>query len=535
MASGTIEFARSSGNASGSYIAAKIDWTSTADKEGNKSDVTAKLYVRKGNDNLTLTEPTHGTYSYELDVNGSKISGTTIVSVLEAWVLVATKTVTGISHNGDGTKSISLSGSVTAPNGTSYAGKKSSGSKTVSLDNIPRASSITSVTDVVLGNKCSVKWTPASASFRYKLKFSMGDWSYTTDVVKPGTTAAYTFYFAVPMEVAKQIPNSKTGTMTVTLYTYSDIGATQQIGDVSTKEFTVTVPDLNDTRPSVMIGLSTVHTLPDAFAGLYIQGKSKVKVTIGAGGLYGATIKTYTAKVEGKEYTGKTITSDYLMNYGEISVSGTVVDSRGYSNTKNTKVTVIPYTKPSILPVDGEKAVVAARCDADGNLDDNGTYLMIKAKRRYSLVESGGEQHNFCKIQYRYRLAEGSYSSWITILEGDSLDGDEIVTEPMLDGALFATNTYQVQVQVIDDIGVDAHVTITVPTAKVYMHRDGVRNAIGLGKYCEKENAIDSAWTYYANGNRVTGLPTPEDSSDAVPLSYVAALEERIAALESKL
>ena len=187
MANGSFELTRSSLNSSGSYIAAKIDWTSTADKEANKSDVTAKLYVRKGNDNLILTETTGGSWSYNLNVNGSSVSGTTRVSVLEDWVLIATKTVTGISHNGDGTKSISLSGSVTAPTGTSYSGKTSSGSKTVSLDNIPRASSITSVTDVMLGNKCSVKWTPASASFCYKLKFSIGGWSYTTDVFKPGS------------------------------------------------------------------------------------------------------------------------------------------------------------------------------------------------------------------------------------------------------------------------------------------------------------------------------------------------------------
>lgn len=539
MGSGTIELTRSSGNASGSYIAAKIDWTSTPDKEANKSDVTAKLYVRKGNDNLTLTEPTIGSWRYELNVNGSSVSGITGVSVLEDWVLIATKTVTGISHESDGKKAISLSGSVTAPNGTSYSGKTSSGSKTVSLDNIPRASAITSVTNVVPGNKCSVKWTPASTSFRYKLKFSLGDWSYTTDVIKPGKTSDYTFVYVIPLEVANQIPNSNTGTMKVSLYTYSDIGETQQVGDVSTKEFTVTVPDIEDTRPSIGLGWNPVHTLPNAFANLYIQGKSRVKVSNGAVGRYGATIKTYTAKVEGKEYTGKNITSDYLMNYGEVSLSGTAVDSRGYSSTKKTVITVIPYSKPSILPVEGEREVVAVRCDAEGNLDDNGTYLKIKAKRRYSPVESGCEQHNFCKIQYRYRLATGSYSSWITILEGDSLDSDEIVTEPLLDGALMATNTYQVQVQAIDDIGVDAHVTITVPTAKVYMHRDGVRNAIGLGKYCERENAIDSGWDYYANGNKVTGLPAPEDSTDAVPKYYVddtiAALEARIAALESKL
>ena len=504
MAGGTIELTRSSLTSSGSYIAAKIEWTSTTDKEANKSDVTANLYVRKGNDNGTLTEPTYGTYSYELDVNGSKISGTTIVSVLEAWVLVATKTVTGISHNGDGTKSISLSGAVTAPNGTSYAGKKSSGSETVSLDNIPRASTITSVSssDVVLGNKLSVKWTPASASFVYKLKLSLGEWSYITDVIKPNTTSGWAHLFVIPMEVANQIPNSKTGTMTVLLYTYSDIGATQQIGDVSTKEFTVTVPE--DMRPSTNLVWNPVHTLPNAFAKLYIQGKSRVNVVNNSVGRYGATIEAYTAKVEGKEYTGKNITSDYLMNYGEVSLSGTAVDSRGYSSTKKTVITVIPYTKPSILPVDGEKAVVAARCDADGNLVDNGTYLKIKAKRSYSKVVSGDAQKNFCQIQYRYKLASAeSYSDWVTILDGNNLTSDEVGSAPLLGGVLSATSTYVVEIRAMDDVGETGSTIIYVPTATVYMHR--TKNAMGLGKYAESENLLDVAWDAHFRGEVLIG------------------------------
>lgn len=540
MAKSSFELTRSSLNASGSFIAGMIEWSSTADKDANKSDVTAKLYVRKGNDNLTLTEPTYGTYAYELEVNGSRITGTSIVSVLQDWVLVATHTVNGISHNGDGTKSISISGAVTAPTGTSYSGKKSSGSKTVELDNIPRASTITSAAAVTLGGKCSVKWTPASASFRYKLKFSMGEWSHTTDAIHPNKTSAHTYNgYIIPIEVANHITDSKTATMKVALYTYSDSGAKTQIGDTSTATCTVTVPDTSSTRPDIMVGVAPVHELPEAFEDLYIQGKSKVRVVVNAYGRYGAEIASHTAKVDGVSYTGKNVTSNYITKYGKIEVSGTAVDSRGYASTKNTSLTAIPYSNPSILPVDGEKIVVAARCDEDGNLIDSGTYLLIKAKRKYSPVESGGVQHNFCKIRYRYRPAEGAYSSWITILEGDSLGSDEIVTDPLLDGTLMATNTYQVQVQVIDDIGENAYVTITIPTAKVYWHRDGARNALGLGKYCEKEDALDSGWDYYANGHKMTGLKAPEDSTDAVPKHYVddaiAALEARIAALESKL
>ena len=505
MANGTIEFPKSGMTADASYIRAKIDWESTPDVEANESDVTAKLYVKIDNDAITLTYPTGGTWHWELEVNGEHIYGVTSVFVLTDWVLLGTKTIKDIAHNSEGDKSISMYGSVTGPSGTSFQGRMSTGSGTADLGNIPKASTITSAAAVTLGGKCSVKWTPASASFRYKLKFSLGEWSYTTDEIHPNKTSAHTYNgYIIPIEVANQITDSKTATMTVSLYTYSDIGATEQIGDVSTETFTVTVPDTSNTRPDIMVGVAPVHELPDAFAGLYIQGKSKVRVIVNAYGRYGAEIASHTAKVEGKEYTGKNITSDYLMNYGEVSVSGTAVDSRGYSSTKKTVIAVIPYTKPSILPVDGEKAVVASRCDEDGNLVDNGTYLKIKAKRRYSPVESGGEQHNFCKIQYRYKPASAeSYSEWVTILEGNNLTSDEVGSDPLLGGVLSATSTYMVEIRVMDDVGETGSTTIYVPTATVYMHR--TKNAMAIGKYVERENLLDVAWDAHFRGEVLIG------------------------------
>ena len=493
MAKGTIELERSSINASASYIVGKIDWESTPDNDRNESDVTARLYVKKANDSLTLTEATYGTWAYELTVNGERISGTTIASVLSDWVLIATKTVADIDHNGDGTKSISISGSVTAPTGTSYAYKKSSGSGTAKLDNIPRASTITDLVGDI-GKRCTIRWTPASGKFRFKVKLSLGDWSYTSDVISPGSTSRYTYSAEIPLEVAEQITNSKTGNITVSLYTYSDAAGIVQVGSASTKTLKVTVPENSQTLPAVTVVTSAVHTLPDAFSGLYIQGKSKVKVTSKPSAKLGASIKSCTVKVDGVKHTGTTVTTDYLANYGGITVSVTVVDSRGYSATKNVSLTVIPYGKPSILPAEGEKFVVATRCDAEGNVTDSGTYLQIKAKRSYSKVASGDAQKNFCKIRFRYKQEKAdAYSSWVTILAGDSLNSDEIVTGPLLEGALTVKNTYLVQVEAIDDIGEHSYTTIKVPTDKVYMHRDGARNALGIGKYVEEDNCIDIA------------------------------------------
>ena len=147
MASGTFNLARSS--SSGSYIEAKVEWSSAANNSTNKSNATGKLYVRKDNDSLILTIPTGGTWNYSFTINGQTKSGGLSTSVLTDWVLLATFTVNDIAHGDDGKKNITISASVTAPSGTSFAGHTTSGSKSVPLDTIPRASAITSAAALI--------------------------------------------------------------------------------------------------------------------------------------------------------------------------------------------------------------------------------------------------------------------------------------------------------------------------------------------------------------------------------------------------
>lgn len=378
-----------------------------------------------------------------------------------------------------------------------YTGTEAKASVTVTLPMIASASAITSAPNIVLGNKCSVAWTPQAASFRYKLKFSMGSWSYTTGVIHPNQTSAYTYTgYTIPLSVASQIPNKPSGTMTATLYTYSDSGATKQIGSADSETFTVTVPDNTDTKPVITMTLAPVSSLGSAFSGLYIQGKTKVKATLSAQGKYGASVGSYSMEVAGEKYdSDDSYTSSYLTRYGDVTVSAYAVDSRGYTGSATGSISVIAYSQPKILNVAVE------RCDKNNNTSDSGTYLRIKAKRSYSKVVSGGVQKNFCKIQYRYKADGGSYSSWVTILASNSLSTDEVITAPLLDGKILASSSYQVQVQAIDDLGEKGITTVVVPSDLVYMHKNGPLNSLGLGKYVSIENLLDIGWqTRHAGG-----------------------------------
>ena len=426
------------------------------------------------------------TAKYYVSVNGGAETEYSAIYTLpqssEATVVDVTLTVT---HKSDGSGSVRVRTWMDTGISAGVVEK----SQSINLTTIPRASTISSALNRTLGTACSVMWTPLSKAHRYKLKFSIGSWSYTTPAIHPNTTSPYTYTgYNLSLDAANQCPKS-TGTMTVSLFTYSDSAATVQVGSSSPSTFTVTVPDNTDTKPSVSMSLTPVSSLGSAFSSTYVQGYSKVKATISGSGKYGASISSYELYVDG--VSNGSLQSDYLTKPDNITVKGRAYDSRGYYSEIEQVITVLPYSKPQILHVSGESDVIATRCDSSGNISEAGTCLKIKAKRSYNTVISGGTQKNFCQIRYRYKIEGGSYSSWTTILAGNSLGSNEISTGALLGGALAIENTYIVQVQAIDDIGETATTTITVPTEKVYMHKAGSINSLGIGKYAEDSNTVD--------------------------------------------
>jgi hypothetical protein len=490
MASGTI-----TGSTSNSYIDAKIVWSSSANTSANQSTVTAALYYKRNNTGYT----TSGTGTFSITINGTKASATKTITITEsAWVKVVENTV-AVSHNSDGSKSITISASGGLPD-TSLASTNVSG--TATLDTIPRASTIDSVTCATkyFNGTMTYKYTPKSASYYNRCVIALNlNGTYTqVKVINIGTqsasqkTATVTLSESELSVIYNKLPSSTKGALRFTFRTYSDSGYSSQIGDAGYKEISLSIPNISATQPTATMTLSPVTALASPFNTLYIKGRTKVDANFTNGaGKYGASIKSYTMSVNGKSY-GSPYTSEYLTTEGSVTVTGTIKDSRGYSRTYTQTITVIPYTNPRITPASAEDEIICARCDADGNLNDSGTYLKIKAKRNYSKVVSDGVQKNFCSIRYRYKAEGGSYSSWVTILATNSAS-DEVDTGALLGGALLPTSSYVVQVGVVDTIGEADTTTVSIPTDKIFWHRAGSINSFGFGKYAEEENTFDIA------------------------------------------
>ena len=224
-------------NTSANTSQVRILWQSTQSGDSwNGYTRTAKYYV-----SINGGTETEYSVSYTLPQNSTK----TIVDT----------TIT-VTHRPDGSGTVS----VRTWMDTSISAGVVEKSKMLTLTTIPRASTISSALNRTLGEACSVSWTPLSKNFTYKLKFAIGTWSHTTEVIKPSTTVSYTYTgYNISLDAAHQLPNAPAkGTMTVSLFTYSDSNGTTQVGSSSPFNITVTVPDNEYTKPSVAMPLTNV-------------------------------------------------------------------------------------------------------------------------------------------------------------------------------------------------------------------------------------------------------------------------------------
>lgn len=423
-----------------------------------------------------------------------------------------------VTHNADGTKKATIYWKWGAASSWAGFSAPASGSFTVDLPTIPKAATLEALscaTSYLTGN-LTYKYTPKSSAYYNRCSITLnidGTLSAvkTINIGKKGAaqqTGTVTLSASELSTIYNKLPSATKGTLRFTLRTFSDADYSKMVGSEVYKEITLSIPNDSTTQAAVTMALEAVSSLASAFAGLYIQGKTKVKATLSATGKYGAQIKSYSMKVSGDTYdSDDSYTSDFLSTPGTIKVYGYAKDSRGFTGSTSQNITVHAYSEPQLLPASGESEVVADRCDANGNLTDNGTYLRIKAKRSYSPVMVDGVQKNFCRIRYRYRLAgTTAWSAFVNILPRDNLDSDEIDTGALLGGALAADSTYQVQVQAIDDILGQSYTQINVPTDKVHNHK--TKNGWGMGKYCEGENLLDVGWDAHFHGSVKIGDKT---------------------------
>ena len=196
FASGTItgSIVKSS---SGTKLQMKIDWSSVENVSANTSTITTKLYGRRADSLSGATSERYWKGSVQVGSNTAHTfsdmgSSWANKEVYTSWVLFKTYTDT-ITHNPDGTKSVTISGSLTGPTGTSLSGIKSSASGTATLGTIPRGSTLGDIEDFSIDDTITIPITKYVETYVDNLVISCGETTIKTiDAIVDGTEITFT-------------------------------------------------------------------------------------------------------------------------------------------------------------------------------------------------------------------------------------------------------------------------------------------------------------------------------------------------------
>ena len=489
----------------------RLDWSVTGQSiADNKSTLSLDLWVYDGT-GYSQNESSGEAYYIiqgEKRWNPYNYSST-------GWYKLGSKTIT-VSHNADGTKSIALTAEWDCGFDSSYTPRHLSLSETVTLTTIPRASTATT-SGSTLGKTLTITIKRASSSFTHKLYYTCG--SIKDQLIAENVGTSYSWN-APPVSLAQQAPNAETVALTLTVKTYN--GSTY-VGSWSTV-VKLSVP--STVVPSLSVAISDPTGVSNTYGG-YVQLRSKVKVDITASGVQGSTIKSYSIKVGGiYAATSASGTTDYLPGSGELTVSCAVTDSRGRTTTKTQSITVLAYSKPAIT------AISAARCNADGTANRAGTY----GKVTFSGAITSLSSKNTAAYAVQYR--EVGAVDWTTA--GRPAAGNY---DPADISAVFAADKskrYEVRVVATDAFESIGSTLRDLPAAYALYHLAKHLLSVGLGRLCDKANAIQVGLDAYFDRNvQIDGTLTLGDGLSA-PLPVegggtgVATLDELRQALGIK-
>lgn len=453
----------------------KIVWSvGSQSVANNTSSVTVKVQLVSTGSSYTINSS--ASKSGSLTINGTKysFSFTAALSGSQTKTLY-TKTVT-VAHNADGSKSCAFTATAginVTLGGTYYGDVTASGSGT--FDTIPRATTPTlSASSVNMGASITINMPRASSAFDHTLTYTFGNASGTigSDL---GTSKAWT----VPLSLASQIPSGTSGTCTITCKTYN---GSALIGTKSVS-FKANVPASVVPTISAVSMAETVSGLAAQF-GAYVQGKSKVKISITAAGAYGSIIKSYKTNVGGKDYSGASPTTGTLSS-GDKTVTITVTDSRGRTAKATRTLSVVAYAAPTI------PTLSAVRALQDGTESYEGTHGKISLK--FAISPVGNKNTGTYTLEYKAK----STTSWTELQSGTGYSlNDTILT----DARFGVDSAFDIRLSVTDYFGT-VRKTTEIPTAFTLLDFNASGKGLAFGKVSELSEGmeIDLDMSIYKN------------------------------------
>lgn len=397
--------------------------------------------------------------TYVVNINGTVVHNAvhtpTVNSGATVWVASGTTTV---SHNTDGSKSISVSASFNNADRGTYLPTTGSCSGSLKLTTIPRATTPSiDKPSLDCGSAIKISGTSASSNFSHKVYVTWNGTKTQIGTIASGTTTP-SFSYTIPTDWEKNIPNSTSGIATFTLETISGSAS------VGSKTVNATIKVRSGVVPSIgTVSISDTNSIC-AGIGQYVQSQSKLKFSIATSGNQGSTITSVSTKFNGQTYSGSTFTTQAIQNSGTLSYTITVTDSRGRTATKSGSVSVVAYNPPSLTNVSAKRANSSYAVD-----ESSGTYALLHFKVGFTSLSNKNVTSFY--IQYR---ASGA-SSWTKI---NSWANNYTLNQDYKAGNLFTstTSTYEIAFGVKDKFMNDYSwqiVTVTPTYTLINFGKDG--------------------------------------------------------------
>lgn len=424
-----------------------------------------------------------------------------------------------INHTSNGSKTFNINGGLTG-----YVGERSSGSKNFTLPTIPRNANLVSPKPSSMNSTTALQHgidNPANGYIKILIRWDTSTdnshvWAIRYAGRKDGTLS-WNLTEAERDELLSHHPNEKTFSVRLAMWTYSDSGYDDLIGDGVGYTFTYNVTDLEPTFADFTHKDKNSATV--AITGndqYYIQGHSVLETTVSvankATALKYATMDKYrslfSSLASDATYSSG---SDVVDEVGVVNVNANApltvraFDSRGLYTDVVKTLDVLPY----VAPVVNATAVRTNNFEAETTLNLSAVIsrLTISGTDKNAVNTSTG-------VAYRYKeTSSGTWGSWVN--KTSSTTAENVTVTPFT-LTLDNTKSYDFEVRVIDKLSTST-ISFVVPkgTPIMFVDQEGVV-------------AINGTPSDYSSDARETAEPTKLDVKGAIRQNGVRVMNDAI-------
>ena len=376
-----------------------------------------------------------------------------------------------LTHNSDGKQSFSAWAEAAI---YTYAISSTRYDYYVELPQIPRASNVFILYGNTIGSQIDIGISRAVSSFTHTLTWRFG--GRTGTIAESSSSPSITW--TPPLDLSSQIPNSESGTGTLTCITYN---GNTEIGRKSIS-FTLKVPSY--IGPSINKFEPSIVPVDIKNCGLYVKNHTAVKWDVTAYGSYGSTIQKCTISGQNLSYTFTNTSTSYTRTSETLTISGekvytvTVTDSRGRTASQTGRITILDYNSPVITSAN------SFRSNADGTLNGSGEYVTHKLTASFYTLQG----NNTIKIEvFNKESSNPTYSKNSVIIKEDSDDKVVNYSYTYPDSSFKADTKYDFKIVISDSIGQSSTVYTHVGTKNVPINIASDNSSIAIGSFAQKQ------------------------------------------------